>query len=97
VKISITNMRGEVIRDITGTKNAGLNRVQWNLSPNPPPAAEGRGGRGGGGGGGRGGRGGQGAPFMNNQAVEAGTYVVKLSVGGKDYMKPVLVEEDVIR
>jgi hypothetical protein len=98
VKISIANIRGEVVRDIDGTKTAGLNRVQWNLSRNPPPAAEGRGGRGGGGGGGGGrGRGGQGAPFMNAQAVEAGTYIVKLTVGGKDYMKTVVVEDDVIR
>jgi photosystem II stability/assembly factor-like uncharacterized protein len=97
VKISISNMRGEVVREMDGTKNAGLNRVQWNLSPNPPPATAGRGRGGAGGGGGRGGRGGQGSPFTNNQAVDAGTYIVKLSVGGKDYMKTVAIENDVIR
>jgi hypothetical protein len=31
---------------------------------------------------------------MNNQAVEAGTYTVTLTVGGRDYMTTVLVEDD---
>jgi photosystem II stability/assembly factor-like uncharacterized protein len=95
VQITISNSRGEVVRTMEGTKNVGMNRVQWNLSPSPPPpppGAEGRGGGRGGAGGGRGGRGG--APFMNNQAVEAGTYTVKLTVGGRDYMTTVLVEND---
>src|SRR5262249_11927628 len=42
VKISISDIMGREIRSIDGTKNAGLNRVQWNLAPN----AGGRGGRG---------------------------------------------------
>jgi photosystem II stability/assembly factor-like uncharacterized protein len=91
VQIAIANARGEVVRTIQGTKHAGMNRVQWNLSPNPPPPPPGAEGRGGGGrGGGRGG----GAPFMNNQAVEAGTYTVTLTVGGRDYMTTVVVEAD---
>ena len=93
VKITISNMRGEVVREIAGTRTPGINRVQWNLSPNPPAGAAG-GGRGGQGGG-RGGRGGQGAPFVNTQAVAAGTYIVKLTVGGKDHLKAVAVENDV--
>ncbi len=91
VKLTISNMRGEVVREIAGTKNAGLNRVQWNLSPNPPPGAGRGGGRGGGGGGGRGG----GILFVNPQAVEVGSYVVKLQIGDKVVaQKPVLVEDD---
>jgi hypothetical protein len=98
VKITISDSRGEVVRDLNGTKNAGINRVQWNLSPNPPPQAAGGGRQGGGGGGGGGrGRGGQGAAFVNNQAVDAGTYTVKVTIGGKDYMTSVVVEEDVIK
>jgi hypothetical protein len=91
VKMTISNMRGEVVREIAGTKNAGINRVQWNLSPNPRPGA-GRGGRGGGGGGRGGGRGPQ---FVNDDAVEAGSYVVKLLIGDKVVaQRAVLVEED---
>jgi photosystem II stability/assembly factor-like uncharacterized protein len=51
VKITISDVTGREIRTIDGTKNAGLNRVQWNLAPT---GAGGRGGRGFGGGGGRG-------------------------------------------
>jgi hypothetical protein len=32
--------------------------------------------------------------LLNNQAVEAGTYTVKLTVGGRDYMTTVLVQDD---
>ncbi len=81
VKISIADAAGKVIRTIDGTKQAGINRVSWNLAPNPPPAAAGRGG---GGGGGRGGP----------PAVDAGTYIVTLTVNGKTYTKPVTVQQD---
>ena len=98
VKITISNTSGQVVREMEGTKLAGLNRVQWNLAPNPPQGqgqGQGRGGQGGGGRG-RGGRGG-GIPFVGGGGVEPGTYIVKVSVGGKDLMSTVLVEEDEIR
>lgn len=57
VKITISDITGKVVRTINGTKELGLNRVQWNLRGDPPPRPAGFGG---GGGGGRGG--GQGAP-----------------------------------
>ena len=47
-------------------------------------------------GGGRGGRGG-GPAFLNPQAVEPGTDIVKRSVGGKDYRWVVSVEADTVR
>ena len=81
VKITIADATGKVIRNIDGTKTAGINRVMWNLAPNPPPGPP----PAGFGGGGRGG-----AP----QAVDAGTYIVTLSVGGKTYTKPVSVLQD---
>ena len=57
VKLTISDSTGRVVREMDGTKEAGLNRVQWNLAPNPI-AGFGRGGAGGAGGGrGRGGRG----------------------------------------
>ncbi|MCX6544072.1 MAG: hypothetical protein NTV05_06605 [Acidobacteria bacterium] len=87
VKITISDYAGKVVREIAGTKDAGLNRVQWNLRGNPPAAGAGGGGRGGGGGG-RGGFGGGGA------AIEPGAYLVKLTVGGKDYSAKVVIEAD---
>ncbi len=83
VKITIADATGRVIRTIDGTKTAGLNRVEWNLQPDALVGAFG--GRGGGGGGG--GRGGAGANV-------AGTYVVKLLVGGREYTKNLTVLED---
>ena len=99
VKLTISNMaNGQVIRELEATKNAGINRVQWNLAPGPPPGADqggGRQGRGGGGGGGGGrGRGGAGGFTAGGNAVEPGTYIVKLTVNGKDYVSTVTVEPD---
>ena len=86
VKITISNLMGEVVRELEGTKNAGINRVQWNLAPDPPQGQ----------GAGRGGRGGRGGTsfIAPNNAVDPGTYIVKLSVGGKELMSTVLVEAD---
>jgi uncharacterized membrane protein YgcG len=100
VKLTITDVTGRVIREIAGPKEAGLNRVQWNLRGNPIQG--GAGGRGAGGGqagggqpaggqpGGGGGRGG----FGGGPAVEPGTYLLKLTVGGKDYTQKLVVEAD---
>ena len=81
VKIAIADVTGKVIRNLDGTKQSGINRVVWNLAPDPPPDQ----GRGAGGGGGRGG-----VP----QAVEPGTYIVTLAVGGKTLTRPVTVMQD---
>ena len=45
VKITITDMAGNEIRTLEGTKDAGVNRVNWDLRATPQ--ARGRGGRGG--------------------------------------------------
>jgi photosystem II stability/assembly factor-like uncharacterized protein len=37
VKITISDITGKVVRTLAGTKNAGLNRVVWNLRGDPPP------------------------------------------------------------
>ena len=47
LRIMINDVMGREIRSIDGTKEAGLNRVQWDLAP---AGGRGRGGRGGGGG-----------------------------------------------
>jgi hypothetical protein len=96
VKITISDQRGTVVRELNGTNEAGINRVQWNLAPNPPPGAgQGRGFGGGGFGGGRGGRGGP--QFIVGNAVDAGTYIVKVSIGGKDFTTTAIVEADDFR
>jgi hypothetical protein len=34
---------------------------------------------------------------VNPQAVDPGTYIVKLTVGGKEFMKTLIVEPDTVR
>jgi hypothetical protein len=87
VKVTISDYSGRVVRTLDGSKNVGLNRVQWNLRPTPPPRPAGAGGFGGGGGGGFGGA-------FAVPPLEPGTYLVKLSAGGKDYTTKVVIEED---
>ena len=41
VKITISDLGGKEFRTIDGTKNVGLNRVQWDLRGNPPPRGSG--------------------------------------------------------
>jgi photosystem II stability/assembly factor-like uncharacterized protein len=97
VKITISTIGGQVVRELEGTKLAGLNRVQWNLAPTQTQTqgqGRGAGGGGGGGGRGRGGRAGGGVPFIGGAGVDPGTYIVKLSVGGKELVSTVLVEAD---
>jgi photosystem II stability/assembly factor-like uncharacterized protein len=91
VRITISDMRGSVVRELVGTNEPGINRVQWNLAPNPSFAA----GRGGGSGAGRGR--GTALQFINPQAVEPGTYVVKLTAGSTELATTVLVEADNLR
>jgi hypothetical protein len=84
VKISIADATGKPVRTMDGTRQAGVNRVLWNLAANPPAGRAG-------GPGGAGGGGGRGGP---PPAVDAGTYVVTLTVNGKSYTKPVSVVQD---
>ena len=93
VKITISDYTGKVIRNIVGTKEIGINRVQWNLRGDPPPRPAnlppGFGGGGGGGGGG-----GFGGFFNIGPAIDPGIYYLKLSVNGKDYTTKVVIETD---
>ena len=127
IKITVSDITGKVVRNINGTKELGLNRLQWNLRGDPPPrpagpGGAGRGGQGGpgvappsgpqagqppvagqagqppaapqptgqGGGGGFGGRGG----FNAGLPLEPGTYLVKLTIDGKETTAKVVVEAD---
>jgi len=88
VKLTISDYTGKVVRNIAGTKEVGINRVQWNLRgdipPRPANLPPGFGGGGGGGGG----------IFNLGPIIEPGMYSVKLSVNGKDYTTKVVVEAD---
>ncbi len=104
----ILDRAGEVIRTIDVQAEPGMNRVQWNLQPDPPApppgAAAGRGGRGAGGAGGGRGGGGGGVPFVagggrggfgGGGPVDPGTYLVRFTMGGETHMTSVVVLEDV--
>ncbi len=88
VKVTVTGRDGKVIRELRGPKEAGLNRVVWDLRRQSPvqlePGQQGGGGGGGGGffGGGRGPR------------VLPGEYTVMVAAAGKQATKTVRVEED---
>src|SRR5262249_5811432 len=120
-KITISDVTGKVVRNLTATKQVGLNRVMWNLrgdplrtggrfgppganpeiqpqsgQPGQPQAGQGQPGQPGqpqegGGGGGRGG-GRFGAQI--GPALDPGTYLVKLSVDGKEMTTKVVIEAD---
>ncbi|MDX2032552.1 MAG: hypothetical protein SF339_17895, partial [Blastocatellia bacterium] len=128
VKITISDITGKVVRSINGTKEAGLNRVQWNLRGDAPqrfgPGGMGPGGPG------RQGQGAAPAPqagaapasgaagqppaaqsgqpnpqqlmaemgrrfgAQGGPALDPGTYLLKLSVDGKEFTTKVVVEAD---
>jgi hypothetical protein len=83
VKLTISDLAGRPLRTINGSKNAGINRVMWNLTETVPDD------QGGGRGGVGGGRGGGGRP------VEPGSYVVTLEANGQKLSKSVTVLEDI--
>ncbi|MGH9313621.1 MAG: hypothetical protein ACRD1S_10535, partial [Vicinamibacterales bacterium] len=83
--ITISDQTGRTIRTLKGPAKAGLNRVRWNLRGEPPPRPAGF--TSGGGGGGFGGQ-------FAGQPAEPGSYVVKLSVAGKELVRPLTIETD---
>jgi hypothetical protein len=105
-KVTISDPSGRAVCETTLKAAPGIHRVQWTLVAPLLNAAGGRGGRGGGAAGGGGapqGRGGTpdascstvaGGRGGGPQAAPPGSYIVKLSVGGKEYSKPVQVLED---
>jgi hypothetical protein len=84
VKVTITDQSGTVVRDLKGPKEAGLNRIVWDLRLNPaapPPPGQGEGGGGF-----------FGAP--RGPRVQPGVYTVKVSAGDKTATGNVTVQED---
>jgi hypothetical protein len=81
VRITVSDaVTGAVFRDLEGTGEAGMNRVQWDLRGNQPPRAPAGADRR--------------RPLPAPLAV-AGSYRVTLSVNGREYSRVVVVEEDV--
>ncbi|PYT04315.1 MAG: hypothetical protein DMF60_15700 [Acidobacteria bacterium] len=76
VRITITDKSGKVVREMTGPREAGVNRAVWDLrlaAPNQGGPGGGRGGGGGGGGGRGGGGGGRGGAQQAPQAAAGET------------------------
>jgi hypothetical protein len=96
VTVTILNPKGEVVRTLTGTKTAGINRIYWDLryeptsevrmrtSPLYAPYVR------------VGPEGWRPAPGTGRLSVLAppGTYTVKLSAGGRDLTQPLAVLKD---
>jgi hypothetical protein len=96
VRISIADAKGQTVRTFTGGKNAGLNRVVWNLEgeqttevrmrTSPAYAPEIKLDK-------DGTRSAPGAPRMSI-LLPPGTYTVKLSVAGQEFTQPLVVRKD---
>jgi hypothetical protein len=95
VKVTISDVTGKVVRTLAGSKDAGLNRIEWDLRGEAPPRPPGFQGPPPGGGGGGGGQGGSGRfGLLQAPAVDPGTYLVKLSVDGRELTTRVVVNAD---
>jgi len=82
VKIVIKDAAGETVRELKGSKDAGLNRASWDLRHEPPVKPEP-----GGGGGGFGGP-------PRGPLVPPGAYTVTVSLGAHTASRPLTVAED---
>jgi len=81
VKLVVTGRDGKVVRELKGSREAGLNRVDWDSRWNPAAAAQP----------------GQTAGFFGappGPRVPPGDYTVKVTASGKELTKSVHVEED---
>ncbi|MBI1875330.1 MAG: sialidase [Acidobacteria bacterium] len=94
VTITIADQKGQVVRTLSGTRSAGLNRVTWDLRTDPskevrlrttplyaPEMVLGP-------------EGYRSAGGQMRLLIPPGTYTVKLSVGGKDVTQPLTVRKD---
>jgi hypothetical protein len=89
-RITITDLQGKPVAEVSGPAQAGLNRAQWNMRETPAGGggrggAGAAGGRGAGGGGGRGGAGGGFAP--------SGDYLITIDVAGEKITKTGRIRE----
>ena len=80
VTLTITDPSGETVRTLSGPGEEGINRVQWNLRMDPPPAPEGAQ---------------QGVGGRQGPPVQPGTYRVTVELGGVRMTRAILVEADI--
>ena len=79
VTIAVSDVTGRVVRTLTGSGEAGLNRVQWNLrgeAGGGPASGTTAGAR------------------LAGPVLPAGTYLVTLTTGGRTLKTTLLIEED---
>src|SRR5262249_38762540 len=82
VKLAILDKAGNVVRELTGSKDRGINRIQWDLRYTTPPTS-----------GNQGGGGGFNGP-LQGPLVDPGQYSARLTVGDKQFTTSVTVEPD---
>ncbi|HEX5214879.1 MAG TPA: hypothetical protein VFV98_05420 [Vicinamibacterales bacterium] len=88
-RITITDLQGKPVAEVSGPAQAGLNRAQWNMRESPAGGAGG--GRGGAGAGGRGaGGGGRGGGGV---FAPTGDYLITIDVGGEKITKTGRIRE----
>lgn len=90
VKLTILDRAGATIRELTGSKERGIHRIQWDLRATPPPRPQAAAGAGAGTGGG----GIFGGNTTQGPMVEPGQYTARLTIAGKQYTTTVVVEPD---
>jgi photosystem II stability/assembly factor-like uncharacterized protein len=81
VKIVVTRRDGKVVRELTGPKEAGLNRIEWDSRWNRAAPAQP----------------GQTTGFFGNPPgprVPPGEYIIKVTASGKEAVKTARIEED---
>jgi photosystem II stability/assembly factor-like uncharacterized protein len=88
--LTILDKSGAVVRELKATKEAGINRVPWDLRGKPPVQTPRPGGGEAGGGRGGGGFGGNALGAL----VDPGEYVARLTVNGEEFTTPVVVDAD---
>jgi hypothetical protein len=81
VKLTILDKTGNVVRELTGSKDRGINRIQWDLRYPAPPTSGGQGG------------GGFNGPLLG-PLVDPGQYTARLTVAEKQFTVAITVEQD---
>ena len=82
VTLTITDLTGAPVRTLEGPGLRGINRVQWDLTGDPPPPSQSPGGQ-------------QQGRTRRQPPVDPGVYLVTMEVGGREMVRSILVEPDI--